>query len=366
MSPATKCPNCNAPIVWKDGAKTLECTYCHTLIDRQAVRPRAGSGPSAMPFLVLGLVALFLVGGVVFFLFARTAPTPASDPSAAAPAVLATPVAAPRPAPPPPPPSPLKELFAFGERGTNAGQLKEARRLAVTRDGSIFVAEGTGRLQKFDAKGAYVDVLDVPATALTKERSVFGLAASPAGHLFLVQNGDIVVVDGATLKVVRRIKGDYPNMWFHGAIAVEPTGGFVAITDRTGDKELVSVSAAGKVVGRKKVDSAVGVAVDGVGTRFVSRSDHRLDVYDAKGEVVTRVGGERGTKPGELDRPGAIAFDGKGHLFVENRSGIDVFDTSGRFVVALPVRATDFTLDEKGTLFVLADDSVHAYEVALP
>lgn len=350
-----RCPHCNAPLTRVDEKDPTECPYCHALI---APQPTAGpsvrnAAPVMMPLMVVvgALVAMGMFAG--FFMF-RAAPPPPP------PVVMnAPPAPMPRPAPTPAapvPPSPVKEVLRFGDEGTNPGQLDSPSHLAVTSDGSVVIAETrTGRVQRFGADGVYQAGLVMPPDKLTKQNGIFGLATDAAGKLYVNRVGDILIYDAATFAAVRTIAGDYPDRYYHGGLAVDGTGHVYSLTDRTGDVDLVMTSPAGKVLSRRRV-SATGVAVDGLGKVFLLHRDG-LEVQDAKGAVLSKVGGVRGT---------SLAFDGKGHVFVATGSTVEVLSPEGTKVISLPVHASRVALDRAGRLYALERSSVGVYEVTLP
>jgi hypothetical protein len=248
----------------------------------------------------------------------------------------------------------MKRVLAFGEAGTGAGQLNHPVQLAVAPDGAFFVAEsGTGRVQKFDPSGKYLDVITLPPDALTRQLGVFGLTSDLKGHLYVNRVGDVLVYDAATLTLKRTVEGRYPDVYFHGGLAVDPTGHLFALTDRTGDVDLVTVDPSGKRTGKKRVD-AKDVAVDGVGTKVLVGDD--LLVLDAKGEVTSKVAGVHAR---------ALALDGKGHAFVAKGSTVEVFDLKGARLLSLPVRADDLALDPQHRLVTLSGATVEVHEVDL-
>lgn len=348
-----KCPHCNAPTTLTDGEASRECPYCHSLI--RAPADPSVPGPRKSP---VGLIVLILAGVVVcagagagMFLF-----TAVKAPPPPPPVVVTVPTSPPpQPAdPPPPPPSPVKRVLAFGEAGTGAGQLDHPVQLAVAPDGAVFVAEsGTGRVQKFDASGKYVDVITLPPDKLTKQLGVFGMTMDVKGQLYVNRVGDVLVYDAATLKLARTIAGSYPDVYFHGGLAADPTGHVFALTDRMGDVDLVTLDPSGKRTGKKRVD-AKDVAVDGVGTKVLVGDD--LVVLDAKGEVTSKVAG--------VDAR-SLALDGKGHVFVAKGSSVDVFDLKGTRLRALPVHADDLALDAQHRLVTLSGGVVEVHEVDL-
>jgi sugar lactone lactonase YvrE len=254
------------------------------------------------------------------------------------------------------PSSPVKRVLQFGEAGTNPGQLNSPSHLAVASDGTIFVAESRGgRVQRFGADGAYQAVLMMEGDKLTKQNGIFGMATDVSGKLYVNRVGDVLVYDAASLALVRTLAGDYPDRYYHHGLAVDATGNVYALTDRTGDVDLVTTSPQGKILSRHRA-GAVDVAVDGTGRVFLLHRDG-LEVQDAKGTVLSKVGGVNGS---------SLAFDGKGHVFVATGSTVEVLSPEGTKVISLPVRAGKLALDRAGRLYALEGSSVSVYEVTLP
>jgi hypothetical protein len=353
-----KCPNCAAPAKLADGQASMECDHCHSLIRAPAApevpTPRGGSTGlivAVVAVVLLGLVGLLVVGGAGAALFVVRAPPPPP-----APIVTPVPVA---PAPPAPvkvePPKPYRRVLSFGEEGTGPGQLTQPSHVEAAPDGSFFVADGrSGRVQKFDASGRYVDVITLPPDKLTKQTGVFGLAVDVKGHLYVNRVYDILVYDAATLKPVRTIAGDYPDLSYHGGLSASPTGAVYALTDRMGDVDLRTIDPKGKLTGKKRVH-ARDVAVDGVGTKVLVGSE--LLVLDAKDETVSKVPGVDGR---------ALALDGRGHVFVAKGSSVDVYDLTGTKLLSLEVGADDLSLDAQHRLVTLSRSAVTVYEVDVP
>lgn len=354
-----RCPHCSAPLTRSaEGKDPTECPYCHSALtwNKPAVvvvnAPVAAQQPRKLPvglFVSAGMLGLVAVVSGVLFSSKPTSPAPS------APVVNPAPPLPPAPVKPPEPPSPVKEVLRFGEGGTNPGQLEHANHLAVASDGTFFVGEtGTGRMQKFDADGKYVDVVTMPPDKLTKKNGIFGMAADAKGHVYVNRVGDVLVYDAATLKLVKEIDGSYPDRYFHGGLAIDGAGNVLALADRTGDVSLFTLSSAGKVLSHQKA-YANDVAVDGTGRQFLV-GDSGLEVRDAKGAVLSKVG-VRGSR---------VAFDGKGHVYVVGSGEVEVFSVEGTKVLSLPVRAEDIGFDAKGRLVALAGDHVTVWEVTLP
>ncbi|MDX2087008.1 MAG: hypothetical protein SFX73_04115 [Kofleriaceae bacterium] len=368
------CTTCGARLTWR-GAPVIECEYCHTKIQAPpsillAPNPAARSGGRGGWMFMIGLTAILVTVGVIKGRASRSTTTISTTTVSSTSVSNTVSVKVEKPsAPAPAKPAPVgTQVLRFGEAGTNAGQLSNARALAVTPHGEIVVAEAsTGRVQVFDAKGAYQRLITLPPSALTKELTVFGAGAGPTGEVVVSRAGDLLVLDVTGGKVAKTIRGSYPDVFFHGDVEVVPDGSIHAITDRTGDLDVVHVSPAGKILGKVAKVNADHVAVDGVGTMFLTkRFDGVVDVRDAKGEVARKFS-QGNPARGKLYHPGPIATDGRGHVFVAESSRVLIFDVEGAFLGELEVGAIqDLAVDREGKLYVLASDHVKKYDLALP
>lgn len=367
-----KCTHCGATLTWRD-TPVIECDYCHTKILMHAPGgPGQGARPAGKkPNMALLIVGAAVVGGVIIIGVAASGGgkkgTTSASASSTATSTSATsttkPSPAPEPAKPPEKPAPAKQVLKFGEAGTNAGQLSDARAIAVVPSGEIVVVEArSGRAHVFDAKGAYVRVITLPPSALTKELTVFGAGATPDNKVVVSRAGDLLVLDVAKGTVEKTIRGSYPDVFYHGDVEGVPDGSVWAVTDRTGDISVMHVSAAGKIIG-KVARGGQYIAVDGVGTMFLSGGDV-VEVRDTKGDVLRKFSQ---TGNGKLSNADAIAIDGKAHVFVAESNRVHVFDPEGAYLAEIATSdAQDLAVDRTGALYVLARDHVTKYELTLP
>ena len=346
----------------------LECEYCHAKLmgPSAPVAPRAAA-PAASSrggLMILGaLVVLGGIGAVVTVVNRKPTAPPAA-------------VALPAPAEAPPPPAPAKPaapppiataVLSFGEAGTGAGQLTVGRALAVTPAGDIVVIEAsTGRAQVFDATGAYQRVITLPPSQLKNSVSVFGAGAGNDHTVVVARDGDLLVLDAAAGTVTRTIRGTYPDVHYHGDVEVAPDGSIYAVTDRTGDIAIRHLSPEGKLLGTIPKAKADHLAVDGVGTVFLSREwDKDIDFRDARGEVKTRCA-QGNPARGAFSRPGPVAFDGKGHLFAEDSGRILILDPAGAVLGEFePGSPNDIAVDRAGFFYVLTADKVTKSKIAM-
>ncbi len=353
----------------------MVCSYCHVALRPAAAPPRpapAGAAPASgkVAARVAGTVVLLAAAGAAVWLLVKKDPEPERPVMPLA--VSREPVVAPapRPEPPPEPAPPVtgKPVLQFGEEGAGPGMFTDARRIAVGQDGTIYVGEySTGHIQVFDAAGGFKRMIELQPDALTKQLTLLGMATDFAGHLVVNRVGDILVLDPADGRVIRTIRGDYPETWYHGDLAIDASNRIHALTDRTGRVDLVVLDAKGKQIRRQKNVQAVHLAVDGNGGVFLSRGgDNQIDVLSPTGELAGRFGAA-GPAPGQLSGQGAIATDGKGRILVDNHGGIDVFEKGGAFVTHLEVPGVRDFVVAGGHIYALSTGGVVAkYALSLP
>lgn len=362
-----KCRNCGAMLTAR-ATPILECDYCHASLVGPTSTPAIGHAPAP----AAGGKGGWVIGGVVLAISAIIAvtvivPLITEVPEVRRVVAPPAPVEAPPPAKPAAPPSIATAVLSFREAGTGAGQLTVGRALAVTGAGDIVVIEAsTGRAQVFDATGAYQRVITLPPSQLTKSLSVFGAGGGNDHTVVVARDGDLLVLDASAGTVTRTIRGTYPDIHYHGDVEVAPDGSIYAVTDRTGDLAIRHLSADGTLLGTIPKAKADHLAVDGVGTVFLSREwDKDIDVRDAKGEVKTRFA-QGNPARGALSRPGPVAFDGKGRLFVEDSGRILILDPAGAFLGEFePGSPNDIAVDRAGFLYTLTASKVTKYKIAL-
>jgi len=371
-----RCTHCNAQLSWRD-EPVIECEYCHTKILMKDLNSRtqmgqqrpvvAAAGKKGLNPAVL-VVAAAVVGGIVLIATrAGSKKKKASAPAASQPEKAIEPAKPVKPAEPAKPPSIATEVLTFGEKGSGAGQFTNPRALTVTPSGEIVVAEvSSGRVQVFDATGTYQKLVTVPPNTLTKELNVYGAGATPDGKVVISRPPDLLVLDIKEGKVDKTIKGNYPDVYYHGDVDVAQDGSIWATTDRTGDLGAMHLSAAGKVLGSVKKIGTENIAVDGLGTIYLLHEygEPSVEIRDGKGEVKAKFS-QAGTE--KMPRADAIAVDGKGHIFVATSNHVLVFDPQGAFLGKFDIDGqNDIAVDMSGAIYVLSSSNVRKFTLNLP
>jgi len=186
--------------------------------------------------------------------------------------------------------------------------------VAVDRKGNIWVAERCGANSCAGSKLAPILEFDPSGKLLTS----FGAEMFVFPHgITADRDGNIWVTDG-----------DGKDGKGHQVFKFSPTG-----------KVLMTLGKAG-VAGNSEdtfnKPSAVAIATNGdifIADGHGGESNARIVKFSKDGKFIM-TWGKKGSAPGELNIPHALAFDSKGRLFVADRGNnrIQIFDQNGKFI----------------------------------
>lgn len=400
-APMLKCPNCGAPNKYDGKGKTMTCAYCGDVITvPEEFWPKLfPSTPS--PLLVpqkkgspqLGLIGcvpvVLMVGAVIaaaIFLPQIMNPDASNPQSAQATALAQLPSAptialsTPLPAVTPTPAA-AQQTLVFGSAGSGPGKFQDARRIAVDGSGNVYVGEYTGgRIQVFDSTGKFVSQF----FAGNSKTLLLGMAVDYKGSVFVADGTDIAQYDGKSGTLLGKLA--YKAGPGFGELTASPDGGLIGMwyqrrngifTSREGAREdLVRFDANGKVTQvisapisaqTDSVELENAPAADGRGNIYVlSQMSDAVFVFSPEGKYVSRFGSS-GSQPGQFSHPSAIAVDSRGYIYVADRSNVDVFENSGRFVGIAPLgmSVSGMAFDANDDLYVVSRTSVARYTILI-
>jgi hypothetical protein len=378
------CPKCGAPVAFEPSANpvnrksTTRCAYCHSQLiapDEVAGRPAqvvqiklgfaGGKFPKSLWLLLVIPLFILIIGGLIVagvlaptFYSVSRAVKEDSNPIGGGKAR-----------------SPAKEsgnsfanvLLTFGSEGIGPGMFTDARSIAVDAEGRIYVGEYQGgRIQVFDAAGKFLNQWNIG----DRKTILRGLAVDRKGTLYAVHGGRIDRYRGETGEKLGQL--EYGRSGFDD-VTTTADGGLVAAWQSNRD-DIVSFDANGKVV--RTIPAAISgasgdselntrVAVDGAGHIYaLGTFNNGVFKFGRDGKFINRFGGG-GDQPGQLRAPYSIAVDGYGRVYVGDIKGIQVFDSTGRYVTIVDVKGVAFGMvfNEKNELFVVARDHVEKYSV---
>ena len=174
-------------------------------------------------------------------------------------------------------------LREIGIAGSKPGQLGPVGAIAVAGDGSLLVADGSNRIDRFDAGGQLIDSWGRTGSDVGEFRFGAGAGNSAAAGGGLAVSGDFVYVADTGNDRVQRFSLDGG----HGAEIVAP----------------------GQLANPR------GIAVRGTRLLVADDQHHRLVVFDTGGHLLRAIG-QAGSGPGQLNFPYGVATDVAGRVFV--------------------------------------------------
>lgn len=202
---AVTCPQCGSLISKISAYQAIvECDYCgaKVLLGNESAPPRTDEFPipqytpfdnqssnNPLPLIVIALLVTLGIGFVVFLLLIPK-PKPRLGLNPPYPTPYSTPTAA---------PTPKKDdniLLEFGGKGTSAGLFDSPSEIVVGSDGSIYVADETLRVQRFDANGKFLNLWNVKGDG--KKEAIEKLAVADDGTVYVLIGGEIVLFNGQT------------------------------------------------------------------------------------------------------------------------------------------------------------------------
>ncbi|MHC4622671.1 MAG: ABC transporter permease subunit [Planctomycetota bacterium] len=216
-------------------------------------------------------------------------------------------------------------VYTFGQTGRGHSEFIYPRAIDLSHDGSLFVVDKTGRIQRLTPKGKFLSVIDMPLTE----------AGFPTG-LTVSQDGSLYVAD----------------THYHRVVVFSPDG-----------KLIDEFGKFGQEAGCFIYPTDIAFAPDG--RIFVSEygGNDRISVFNRQGEFLYCFG-TPGADTGQLARPSALCVDpAREYLYVadacNHRIAIYSFDGKLLGYVGTAGRATgqlrypyDLALLSDGTLVV--------------
>ena len=271
----------------------------------------------------------------------------------------------------------FRAVQVIGSRGVAPGQFNKPRSLVCDRQDNLYVADMTGRIQKFDPQGHWLLQWQMPQTDLGKPK---GMSLDVAGNVIVVephyQRVNHFSTDG---KLVRQWghKGTAPGeLILPRSLVAAPDGRFF-LTEYTVVDRVQRFAADGtfeKTWGAPGVEPgrfnrAEGIGLDVAGRLYVADScNHRIQIFTQDGAWL-RAYGSAGSEPGKLSYPYDVRVDAVGRQFVceFGNSRLSIFDDKDQLIevvgragggVAEFANPWAIAFDSHGNLFV-ADSQNH-------
>lgn len=231
-------------------------------------------------------------------------------------------------------------VAVFGRMGLGPGDFTYPRALAVAPDGAVFVADKSGRVQRFSASGAFE--VDWTMPVISSGMPV-GLTVHPDGRLFVADTHNHRVMifdrDGGVLGAFGSLGTGDGQFSLPTDVAFDRDG-FVYVSEYYGNDRITKWSAGLEFVKAfgveeiegRRLSRPTGLAVDDEQTLWVADAcNHRIVRFSLDGEVLSVFGGF-GSAPGRLRYPYGLCIAPDDTIMVCEFEGdrLQWFDKAGR------------------------------------
>lgn len=381
------CPQCGGAISdYSPTQNFATCGYCSTrfLISSARTVPVEPALPeySEAPRSNVPSQAIFIAIGVVVVVFGLVALI-ASVNGGRTPqrTAYATPRATVSPTRTPDAPPVDPALLTFGGKGTGNGLFTDASAIAVDKNGSIYVGDGTLRLQQFDADGKFVKLLQVPSKGANydRARSISKVGVDANGRIFVAVGGVILIYNAGADKPSRTVQvaPDYIQ-----SFALRSDGSVLFVANNGDTETLYFGDQIGRITKRirgfhtEPADavfspretgvSSIRIAADGTGNIYsvfalASLGSYSLS-YDADGFTIVRFNrdGKYVNKFVQTMSSVDIAADNQSRLYISDGGALNIYTNNGEIVSAVTDHNSieAFALDSSNNIYLLANETV--------
>ncbi len=230
---------------------------------------------------------------------------------------------------------------AFGRTGAGPGEFLYPRAAELAHDGSLFVVDKTGRIQRLDADGQCLGIMQMPLIDAGKPT---GMSLHEDGRLFVADTHyhrvTIFAPEGELLGEFGEY-GEAEGCFIYptdvafapdGRIFVSEYGGNDRVSAFTGDGDfLFSFGSPGSAEGQFARPSALCIDEPRERLYVADACNHRIGVYNLEGQLLSYIG-SAGRGPGQLRYPYDLALTADGTIVVceYGNNRIQLFSPDGK------------------------------------
>lgn len=232
----------------------------------------------------------------------------------------------------------ISHAGAFGEAGSEAGQLEAPSDVAAGPAGDLWVADtGNDRIQRFDSEGELISQFGVTGAEDGQLSEPTGIAIDAEGDLWVVDRGNSRVqrfdpageflskfgesgFESGKLLSPREVEIDAAgNLWVVDALKLQkfsPGGEFL------------------ERVGQGQISFPTGMDIGPEGTIWVaSQSQDSVFAFSEEGALLGQFG-STGSGEGQFEVPIDVAVDSQGHIWVADSetARVQMFDSDGTYI----------------------------------
>jgi DNA-binding beta-propeller fold protein YncE len=234
-----------------------------------------------------------------------------------------------------------KVVDVFGQSGRGPGQFAYPRAIDIAADNTLLVVDKTGRIQRLDAKGRFLSVMNMPQIEKGKPT---GLSIHPNGNIYVADTHyHRVVVFSPEGEIINEFGkfGQDEGCFIYPTDVAFSNDGKVYVSEYGGNDRISVFTEQGGFVfsfgspgsGRGQFSRPSALCIDHSRKRLyvADACNHRIAVYTPDGELLEYIGSV-GRDAGQLRYPYDLALLSDGTLavceFGNNR--IQLFSPEGR------------------------------------
>ena len=242
-------------------------------------------------------------------------------------------------------------LATFGQTGRGRGEFTYPRAIDITNDGSLFVVDKTGRIQKLTPEGEFLDCINMPLIETGKPT---GLSVAPNGNLYVADTHYHRVIifspEGDIIDEFGKFGQEGGCFIYPTDVAFSPDG--IIFVSEYGGNDRISVftdqgdflycfGTPGGGKGELARPSALCIDPARKCLYVADACNHRIAIYDLDGKLLEYIG-SAGRAPGQLRYPYDLALLDDGtlvvceygnnrlQLFGPDRESLAVYGRAGR------------------------------------
>ena len=234
-----------------------------------------------------------------------------------------------------------KVIDAFGRTGRGSGEFIYPRAIDIASDGSLFIVDKTGRIQRLTTDGDFLAEFQMPLFEVGKPT---GISFAPNGNLYVADTHyHRVVIFSPEGKIV----GQFGKFGQDDGCFIYPTDvafsgdGRIFVSEYGGNDRISVFSEKGDFLycfgmpgnGSGQFSRPSAICVDG-SRKYLYVADacnHRIGIYDFDGKLLKYIGSV-GREPGQLRYPYDLALSSDGCIAVceYGNNRLQLFSPDGR------------------------------------
>ena len=384
-----QCPSCGAPLEIKDGMKTVQCSYCRTMLriagepspEMQIIKktiPKPVPDRKSIELLQYEreekrkterIIILYIIAaGLILFITLRAVlMKPSSLP---APEIYITYVPPKSTITPFPPYA--SHLLTFDTNIENASMFYP-RDIDLDADGNILLAASdvdSSTIYKFDPQGVFV------SKEFETDSIIWSFSVGKDGILSMSFGFDVhLYSNGQEIRVIEDQPSDDHLIGQDGSLYIVGSDQTISRYDQDGVVNMQISEVFETHLGVSEISSHL--AVDKLGNMYLlGESTAVIFKFAPDGTLLNQFGGKSENTSGQRQAgtfgyPNSIAVDAYGRVFVSDWDIVTVFDANDQYLAwfrtANDMDVEDLAFDKDNILYVLTDEhTVEKFKVLAP